>query len=132
MRNRARKGSALFRLGMHGSGDAGSQTEGRNYFAPLEELPVPFKILADPGRRLAAVKRPPALQHQPREFDRIAGELPRRAHTKLAHPLVSLALAKRCANLVELFAHAVIGRPSLGDEDLPREVSFFLYDELLA
>lgn len=48
------------------------------------------------------------------------------------HPLVSLSLAKRYTNLGELFASVIKGTPSLGDEDLSREVQFFLYDELLS
>jgi tetratricopeptide (TPR) repeat protein len=47
------------------------------------------------------------------------------------HPLFSLAVAKKCANLAELMTAPMRGLPTLGGEELSNEVQSFMYDDLL-
>ncbi len=47
------------------------------------------------------------------------------------HPLFSLAVAKKCADLGELVTARTRGVPALGGEELSKDVQSFLYDDLL-
>ena len=48
------------------------------------------------------------------------------------HPLISIALAKKCDNFSQLIATAIGIAPKVGDDDLSREALAFLYSELLS